>query len=106
MTKDVGTYEVKIYIAGDVAEARKICRKYCYDVGLCVTLKEVDFIYTGGLEYGIEIGLLNYPRFPTHKDELLERAQILSGLLLEGLSQHSFLIVSPEKTTWFSRREQ
>ena len=74
--------------------------------GLCVTVTPTTFVYTGGAEEGVEIGLVNYPRFPSTQEELAGKAQRLGELLLRELCQHSFLIVQPGTTTWCSRREE
>lgn len=98
------TIEFAIYMAGDIAQAKQVCREYCFEVGLCVTVEPVDFIYTGGEETGFRIGLINYPRFPTSQAELFGRASDLAEKVMCRLCQHSFSIVGPAKTTWFTRR--
>lgn len=98
------TIEVSIYMAGDLAQAKQVCREYCFAVGLCVTVEPLDFIYTGGEESGFRIGLLNYPRFPTDQGALLDRAYSLATLLMEKLCQQSYSIVGPTTTYWVSRR--
>lgn len=42
------TVRFDIFIAGDLAQAKQICRQFCFDVGLCVAVEAVSFIYTGG----------------------------------------------------------
>ncbi|WP_206524891.1 hypothetical protein, partial [Mesorhizobium sp. M7A.F.Ca.CA.001.04.1.1] len=64
------------------------------------------YIYTGGEEAGVRIGLINYPRFPSDEATLLENAVKLAVQLMNRLSQHSYSIVGLEKTHWFSRRER
>jgi hypothetical protein len=104
MITTANTVEIKIYIAGDPAIARTICRQYCMDVGLCVTVEDVDYIYTGGAEIGVRVGLINYPRFPASTDDIMMKARELANLLMVGLCQHSYSIVGPTETEWFSRR--
>jgi len=98
------TYRFDIFIAGDVETAKAICRKHCFVVGLCVTVEPVSFIYTGGEETGVRIGLINYPRFPKTKDEIRDQAHALGLELMEGLFQLSFSVVGPDRTEWVSRR--
>lgn len=93
-----------IFIAGDFDQAKQVCREHCMAVGLCVTVEPVAYIYTGGEESGVRVGLINYARFPTMHDELLAKAQTLATLLMERLCQHSFSIVGPHLTEWHSRR--
>lgn len=99
------TIRFDIFIAGDIAQAKHVCREYCYDAGLCVTVEPVTYIYTGGEEAGVRIGLINYPRFPNTEAELASNAKSLADLLLHRLSQHSYSIVGPENTEFFSRRK-
>ena len=58
------SYWAWIYVAGDLGVAEKVCREYCFDVGLCVTVKPVNYIFTGGTETGVQIGLIQYVPYP------------------------------------------
>lgn len=98
------TIRFDIFIAGDFDQAKHICREHCFEAGLCVTVEPVSYIYTGGEETGVRVGLINYPRFPTTHDELREKARALADRLMLGLFQHSYSIVGPDETEWFSRR--
>lgn len=98
------TFTATIYIAGDLATARQVCREFCL-VGLCVTVESTEFIYTGGAEAGVRVGLLNYPRFPADPSLILAHARTLADLLRESLCQHSWLIVTPDQTIWNSTRD-
>jgi len=100
------TYTAQIYIAGDAAHAALVCQRYCLDVGLCVTVEPLDFIYTGGREAGVRVGLINYPRFPASPADIFDRAFDLAKLLRTELGQHSFSIVAPDKTVWDSTRTE
>jgi hypothetical protein len=102
--KQEPTYWARIYLAGDLRVAKQICRKHCLEVGLCVTIEETTFIYTGGEEFGVVVGLINYPRFPDTEEGIFQKAETLALLLLEGLHQHSCLVMSPDETKWFTRR--
>lgn len=98
------TIRFDIFIAGDLAQAKQVCREHCFAAGLCVTVESVAYIYTGGEEAGVRIGLINYPRFPASTTELREKARALADLLMHRLCQHSYSIVGPDETEWFSRR--
>lgn len=100
------TIRFDIFMAGDLAQAKQVCREYCFEVGLCVTVEPVDFIYTGGEEAGFKIGLINYPRFPSAHDELYNRAAELADRLMVRLCQHSYSIVGLGLTHWISRRPE
>lgn len=99
------TIQFFIYMAGDIAQAKQACREFCYEAGLCIHIEPVDFIYTGGEETGFKIGLVNYPRFPSDSASLRTKALNLAGALQHRLCQHSYLVVGPDQTEWFSRRE-
>jgi hypothetical protein len=101
---DVQTIRFEIFMAGDLAEAKQVCREVCFDVGLCVTIDPTTYIYTGGEEAGFRVGLINYPRFPTTRDELYHKASDLAEKLMLRLRQHSYSIVGDGKTFWVSRR--
>jgi len=104
MQKTVSTFTATIYLSGPIEIIKQTCRKFCLDVGLCVTVKPTVFIYTGGEEYGVEIGLLNYPKFESTPDEILKTAIELANNCREDAAQDSWLIVTPEDTIWDSTR--
>tara|TARA_R100000365_G_C2748614_1_gene80766 strand:- start:11996 stop:12313 length:318 start_codon:yes stop_codon:yes gene_type:complete len=98
------SHTVTIYIAGDLAEAKTTCRNFCFEVGLCVTVEPTSFIYTGGEEAGVRVGLINYPRFPSSPEEINGKAFALADRLMRDLCQHSYSVVTPTETHWHSRR--
>lgn len=100
----VPTIRFDIFIAGDIEQAKQACREFCFDIGLCVTVEPVAYIYTGGEEAGVRVGLINYPRFPTDAETLATRAKELADKLMIRLCQHSYSIAGPDATEWFSRR--
>lgn len=100
------TYTVQIFIAGDVRDAQRICSKFCMDNGFCVTVTPTTYVYTGGVEAGVIIGCINYPRFPTGPTILWDKAFKLANLLREGLYQHSYSMVAPDRTLWVTEREE
>lgn len=106
MFKVVNTFSVKIYMAGDINIIKQVCRKYCLEVGLCVTVTPTLFIYTGGEEFGVEIGLINYPRFPDAKINIIKKAEALAIQCREAACQHSYLIMTPNETIWNTTKEE
>ncbi|QGZ14253.1 hypothetical protein PP940_gp109 [Rhizobium phage RL2RES] len=91
-------------MAGDINHAKQIIRKFCFDVGLCVTIDPTTYIYTGGEEEGFKIRLIHYPRFPVERPELYTRALDLGVILMKELSQTSFSVVGDDFTYWITRR--
>lgn len=104
-TERAPTDFVRIYLAGDIEQARQSCRQFCYGEGFCVTVTATTYIYTGGEELGICVECINYPRFPTTGKALWEKASRLADKLRTDLCQHSALVMSPVWTEWRTSRE-
>lgn len=98
------TYWARIYMSGPIEVAKQTIRAECLREGLCVTVEPTTFIYTGGEEVGYVVGLLNYPRFPSHLVAIEARARDLMEKLLEATHQHSGLLMTPNVTTWITKR--
>ncbi|QIG68084.1 hypothetical protein EVB55_149 [Rhizobium phage RHph_Y68] len=94
----------EICMAGDINHAKQIIRKYCFEVGLCVTVEPTTYIYTGGEEEGFRIRLIHYPRFPTDRLEIREKATALGIRLAYELFQTSFSVIGDDNTYWYTRR--
>lgn len=104
IVKEEPTYNVTVYIAGDIADVRRSLRQQCIEEGLCVTMMPLDFVYTAGLEAGVAIGFVTYPRFVKTPAEIVARAEVVARRLMTDLCQHSALIVADDKTRWLSIR--
>lgn len=100
------TYQATIFIAGEYARALRACQAHCNEVGLCVTVEPTTYVYTGGAESGVRVGLINYPRFPSTPRDIGRRAKALALILLDALNQESVSIVATDGTTWLSRRPE
>jgi hypothetical protein len=94
------SWYANIWIAGDVALAKQACARYCRGVGLCVTVTPTTYIYTGGIEEGMCVRLINYPRFPATSEAVAEKARGLAALLSVELCQKSYSIEYPDTTVW------
>lgn len=75
-------------------------------IGLCVTINRTDFIYTGGLESGVVVGLINYPRFPASAAEITSTALDLANGLMDALSQFTATVQTPDEAIWITRRPE
>ena len=100
------SYPVSIFIAGNYTHASMCARTYCDAVGHCVTITPTKYLYTGGEEDGVIIGFINYPRFPSDKEKIMQHAVSLANRLCDVLKQQSFSIQTPEKTVWYSYRDE
>lgn len=101
---EVATYTATIFVGGNVWEAETICRAYCDEIGLCVTLTPTKYLYTNGETDGVAVGLINYGRFPAEPGVIFGKAETLALRLIEGLGQDSASIVATDRTVWLSRR--
>lgn len=91
-------------------EAKKICHDYCNEVGLCVNIKQKTFIYTksdrnDGEEEGVEVGLINYPRFESTPIEIQDHAIEIGGRLMKHFKQYRVSIVCDNFTYMLSNEE-
>jgi hypothetical protein len=97
------SYSVDIFIAGSRAAATEVLREFCLR-GECVTVSEADYVYTGGLEAGVRVGLINYPRFPRTTNQLWERGVEIGRFLIERLHQQSCTVAATDRSAFLSRR--
>ncbi|EJF31744.1 MULTISPECIES: hypothetical protein [Enterobacteriaceae] len=97
----VDAYFATIHMAGDINHARQICRKFVMS-GNCVQLTPCEFIYTGGMEVGFTVRLMNYARFPRELDEIDSDALQLACQLCRELCQLSFTIETPHTSTYYT----
>jgi hypothetical protein len=87
-----------------MGEAENILHEYCDEVGLCVTITPTKFIYTrddvssDGYEDGCEIGLINYPRFPSDPSSILKDAIQIAEEFLKRFNQYRISILTPSGT--------
>lgn len=100
------SFPVSIFIAGDYNRAVCCAREYCDTASYCVTVTQTRYVYNGGEEAGVIIGLINYPRFPKSQDVILAHATALGNTLLKVLGQQSFSIQTPDDTIWYSYRTE
>ena len=105
ITKASPSATFRIWIGGQYGAALAACRSFTMR-GLCVAVQPVDYVYTMGMEAGVCVTLISYPRFPLDAGEIEKTATELGHFLCEWLCQGSFTVEGPEKTVWFSRREQ
>jgi hypothetical protein len=109
--KIVPTYTAMIYVgtrehdSGEVRSievAREWLHKHVDEFPLCVTLTEIEYIYTKtktvGGEPGFIVGLINYPRFPSTTEAIRERALTIARGLLAAFNQWKVSVVFPDET--------
>jgi len=101
--KTCPTHVIKIYIAGDRNIARQFLQSYVMR-GACVSISEEEYIYTMGIENGIVVNLINYPRFPKDESELLKQAVDLGEALIQAMFQGSCTVVDYNGDSYFISR--
>lgn len=89
-----------------LSQIRLVCREYCDEVGLCVSMTQTEFIYTDGCEYGAAIGIINYPRFPEDPPELEAKTLELAKRLASELRQLKVTVVLPERIVMLENRRE
>lgn len=97
------TYEAVIHIGGDYDTAINALREWTMR-GACVSVNREAFVYTGGMEDGVAVRIINYPRFPSESSVLENLAVQIAEFLIDRLHQQSCCIVTPQDTFWLSRR--
>lgn len=97
------SFPMQIFVAGDPTIARQTCRRYCMDAGFCVTVTETEYVYTGGQERGVIVGIIHYPRFPSSPEVLTDKARTLACRLMDDLCQRSCSVQTPTETLWLAR---
>ncbi len=104
----VETYWANIYVglmAGynskkvfTIDSIKNILQEYMNQNKMAVTLTPTNFIYVDGREPGVIVGLINYPRFPSTREEIIDKAGVLAVFLKEKLLQERVSIVFPDHT--------
>lgn len=71
---------------------------YVDEVGLCATFTDTQFIYPGGREPGLKIGLINYPRFPKPNTYVKAQAITIASRLMVLAKQQRVTVVCTDET--------
>jgi hypothetical protein len=81
-----------------------IAQRYVENNGLGVTVTPTHFVYPGGNEPGVIVGLIDYPRFPKNPEIIRWHALLLGGMLKDELRQERLSIVFPDKTVMLGEK--
>jgi len=87
-------------------EAENILQEFCNNVGFCVTVKPTKFIYTGNNEEGIEVGIINYPRFPLSNSIIRSHAVEIATRLMHEFNQDRVSIVCSDQTIMLENKNK
>lgn len=86
--------------------ASALCRRYCDDYKVGLTIAETHFVYPGGSEPGMVVSFINYPRFPMPNSDLFMVALGLADLLLIALDQERLTVVEIPGETFLVERHK
>lgn len=104
MTTNAKMITYRIWIAGGYNDALRAVREFCEE-GACFAVHATDYAYTGGLEAGVCVTRINYPRFPATDNEINAQVFRLAEHMRARLFQDSYTVEGPDETTWVTRRE-
>lgn len=93
-------------LVGQRVLADTVCREFCDDHEIGVTVTNMTFIYPGGKEPGVIVGLFDYPRFPTGWPKVLASAKELADVLLVSLKQERLSIVCADQSYLVERETE
>lgn len=93
-----------LWLAGAFGTARSACREFCDREGLCVTVTPCEYVYTGGSEPGVRVGVRRYPRFLRSSVALRDIALRLAEHLRAALGQESVMVELPDEVVWMTTR--
>ena len=100
------SYNIQIYVTGNINQIEAICSKFCYKKSHCVNLSSRRFIYNGGIEDGVCIEFINYAKY---QDKGIGQQVVLATELAQKIVsecyQKSCSIVTPNNTYYFSIKE-
>jgi len=111
----VETYTATVYCGRKVSRtgevlpveiAHQVCQAYVNEVGLCVTITETTYVYTGGSEPGVAVGLIHYPRFPSSPETIHGHAEELAKRLRATYQQCGVTVVASGRTKWMPSQEE
>src|ERR1700719_217133 len=105
---EVPTFQATIYVGlqegyspGPVHTVDEVIaelRGYTDTEGFCVSVTPVHFVYKGGQEPGVAVGVINYPRFPENNEALIVKALYLARRLGKKFIQVRVSVVFPHET--------
>ena len=105
--KEIKTFKATIYLGlkrMDTEEQQNkellkiICQDFVDDKKDCINIVDREYIYTYGLELGVSIEFIQYPRFPRKESIIVERALELAEKLMISYYQYNCTVITNKKT--------
>lgn len=97
-TIEIGFYDKVKEIEYAPSVCEEIVQSFVDELGECVKITPVKFIYTNGSENGASIQFIQYPRFPRTERQILNRSILLANKLMGALHQERCSIITKETT--------
>lgn len=91
-----------IHLAGDYNTAIEAIREFAFYEGFCAQVQKCTYVYTGGVEEGVTVRVIRYPRFKKPIDEIVEQVERLAQVLANKLCQKSYTIENSNSTVYFT----
>lgn len=82
----------------ELHEVWEICQRFCDSESLCVSVTPTRFIFKGGYEDGVSVGLIMYPRFIKTEGKLKQQATDLAEILRQSMGQIRVTVVCSDET--------
>jgi len=77
----------------------------CFKDYFCVSVTPTEFVYKGGFEAGVSIGIINYPRNPLPQITLRNKTLALAEKLMRHFKQERLSIVFQDETIMLERKQ-
>lgn len=95
------SYWATIFVAGNPVRAEEEIRRLTMEWSFCVTMTPTKYIYKYGLEDGVIVTLVQYPKFQDSTPENINAKAIgLAKSLMLRLYQRSCTVITPNETTY------
>lgn len=100
----LGLWDTEENVIYRKSRVKGFCQSYVERVGLCVNIQETGYRYgaggEGGMEPGVVVELIHYPRFEQEnpKDSITTKALDLAEMLMEQYHQKRVSVVTTDET--------
>lgn len=100
------TYNIYIYVGlregydgclHSYSEVIDYLKDYCGKHPFCFSVTPTTYVHTSGIEAGVIVGIISYPRFPRPVEELEQITLDVAELLRNKFKQHRVTVGFPDK---------
>lgn len=83
-------------------DAETLIQTWVDVLSYCVSVTQTKYLYKGGNEPGLIVGIITYPRFPDPPERIRKLALDLANKMMIGFRQYRVSVVFPEETIMLS----